>query len=135
MGCSRVDSVTGSSTTALGSTISLWGHASCTISVARCGGCSSACDTLWPCSHGGCGSLRKAWCARCAVRPPGRRGCASCRKLAEPRRSHAAHHEQSLGQAGQGGRVRDDHSCLRRSEEHTSELQSRRDLVCRLLLE
>src|SRR5690349_23009477 len=25
--------------------------------------------------------------------------------------------------------------CLRRSEEHTSELQSRRDLVCRLLLE
>src|SRR5215471_21076331 len=27
------------------------------------------------------------------------------------------------------------HSGLRRSEEHTSELQSRRDLVCRLLLE
>src|SRR5438874_7152323 len=27
------------------------------------------------------------------------------------------------------------HSRLRRSEEHTSELQSRRDLVCRLLLE
>src|SRR5690349_22523430 len=26
-------------------------------------------------------------------------------------------------------------SCLFRSEEHTSELQSRRDLVCRLLLE
>src|SRR5690349_23466342 len=26
-------------------------------------------------------------------------------------------------------------SCPRRSEEHTSELQSRRDLVCRLLLE
>src|SRR5438874_9923796 len=26
-------------------------------------------------------------------------------------------------------------ACLRRSEEHTSELQSRRDLVCRLLLE
>src|SRR5690349_23204946 len=26
-------------------------------------------------------------------------------------------------------------SCSRRSEEHTSELQSRRDLVCRLLLE
>src|SRR5690349_22481347 len=31
-----------------------------------------------------------------------------------------------------GDRVRDGH---RRSEEHTSELQSRRDLVCRLLLE
>src|SRR5437868_15458766 len=27
------------------------------------------------------------------------------------------------------------HSCPRRSEEHTSELQSRFDLVCRLLLE
>src|SRR6266496_6864822 len=26
-------------------------------------------------------------------------------------------------------------SCVRRSEEHTSELQSRRELVCRLLLE
>src|SRR5690349_23080942 len=29
----------------------------------------------------------------------------------------------------------DDHQRQRRSEEHTSELQSRRDLVCRLLLE
>src|SRR5206468_8358934 len=27
------------------------------------------------------------------------------------------------------------HQCIRRSEEHTSELQSRSDLVCRLLLE
>src|SRR5438874_5993248 len=34
-----------------------------------------------------------------------------------------------------GGASRD-HGCgCRRSEEHTSELQSRRDLVCRLLLE
>src|SRR5690349_23819539 len=31
-------------------------------------------------------------------------------------------------------RTRAEH-CVRRSEEHTSELQSRRDLVCRLLLE
>src|SRR2546428_10254149 len=29
----------------------------------------------------------------------------------------------------------DPRECLRRSEEHTSELQSRSDLVCRLLLE
>src|SRR5690349_23660182 len=28
-----------------------------------------------------------------------------------------------------------EHRCASRSEEHTSELQSRRDLVCRLLLE
>src|SRR5204863_6683945 len=35
-----------------------------------------------------------------------------------------------------GGLGPDDHSvATRRSEEHTSELQSRRDLVCRLLLE
>src|SRR5712664_5008656 len=33
------------------------------------------------------------------------------------------------------GRVRSDHAGLHRSEEHTSELQSRSDLVCRLLLE
>src|SRR6266496_6630167 len=32
-------------------------------------------------------------------------------------------------------RLRDEHRRLGRSEEHTSELQSRRDLVCRLLLE
>src|SRR5580700_8189070 len=35
-----------------------------------------------------------------------------------------------LERGGRGRRVR-----MRRSEEHTSELQSRRDLVCRLLLE
>src|SRR5438874_7617490 len=34
-----------------------------------------------------------------------------------------------------GARVAPGELCVRRSEEHTSELQSRRDLVCRLLLE
>src|SRR5690349_23549974 len=38
------------------------------------------------------------------------------------------------GQEKPAGRRRDG-SCECRSEEHTSELQSRRDLVCRLLLE
>src|SRR6266496_5131714 len=38
-----------------------------------------------------------------------------------------------LGAAGRCGRVAPDDQL--RSEEHTSELQSRRDLVCRLLLE
>src|SRR5690349_23359040 len=45
--------------------------------------------------------------------------------------------------AAEGARIRTRHRCDRgagvraqeRSEEHTSELQSRRDLVCRLLLE
>src|SRR3989440_5164426 len=37
---------------------------------------------------------------------------------------------------GRGGALaRDPRRCHRRSEEHTSELQSRSDLVCRLLLE
>src|SRR5690349_22591404 len=36
---------------------------------------------------------------------------------------------------GRHGRRRDGGRCGTRSEEHTSELQSRRDLVCRLLLE
>src|SRR5690349_23061968 len=39
------------------------------------------------------------------------------------------------GRRGAGGRARRPIAACRRSEEHTSELQSRRDLVCRLLLE
>src|SRR5438874_13089457 len=39
-----------------------------------------------------------------------------------------------LGRADDRRAVRDEARC-KRSEEHTSELQSRRDLVCRLLLE
>src|SRR5690349_23926782 len=43
---------------------------------------------------------------------------------------------QVLGVAGPAVEtVLDDAACRPRSEEHTSELQSRRDLVCRLLLE
>src|SRR5690349_23450346 len=40
-------------------------------------------------------------------------------------------HEGERGSSGRGAGDRGDY----RSEEHTSELQSRRDLVCRLLLE
>src|SRR5438874_10302394 len=53
------------------------------------------------------------------------------------RRRHAAWLRR--GRRGDGSaaraRVRARHSRPPRSEEHTSELQSRRDLVCRLLLE
>src|SRR5690349_23137898 len=45
----------------------------------------------------------------------------------------AAHHAAAAEPAG--GRLLDPGQGGRRSEEHTSELQSRRDLVCRLLLE
>src|SRR5690349_22173979 len=56
---------------------------------------------------------------------------------AHPRRRHGrGAHGRRVGQGRDGargprGRTVPDH----RSEEHTSELQSRRDLVCRLLLE
>src|SRR5438874_10364677 len=48
-----------------------------------------------------------------------------CRRLRAPALSHQRHQRQCPVQPLH----------LRRSEEHTSELQSRRDLVCRLLLE
>src|SRR5690349_23434227 len=45
------------------------------------------------------------------------------------RRAHAGRVPEAVGAVGR------DRSDRRRSEEHTSQLQSRRDLVCRLLLE
>src|SRR3989449_8526586 len=45
----------------------------------------------------------------------------------EPQATNAAALHEALGRAGYG--------CVCRSEEHTSELQSRLHLVCRLLLE
>src|SRR5690349_23091761 len=51
------------------------------------------------------------------------------RRLHQLRRIHRAHRG---AQGPMGGR---DAARVGRSEEHTSELQSRRDLVCRLLLE
>src|SRR2546421_9373918 len=57
------------------------------------------------------------------------------RRQAEGRRHRdrsRAHRHANAAQAWRGRKVR---RVLRRSEEHTSELQSRSDLVCRLLLE
>src|SRR5438874_6688009 len=53
---------------------------------------------------------------------------------------HPAEHEQAGGHRANSVAQRIGHVIIRavdfsRSEEHTSELQSRRDLVCRLLLE
>src|SRR5947207_8831078 len=47
----------------------------------------------------------------------------------------AAHHELGRGLDRQGSRGQAGTETRRRSEEHTSELQSHSDLVCRLLLE
>src|SRR2546428_10305839 len=49
-------------------------------------------------------------------------------------RPRVPHARRSGGRRGRGGRVRQGAGGSR-SEEHTSELQSRSDLVCRLLLE
>src|SRR2546428_4386917 len=43
--------------------------------------------------------------------------------------------ERLFSQHRGGAAKKDVHQVMRRSEEHTSELQSRSDLVCRLLLE
>src|SRR3712207_8634038 len=54
------------------------------------------------------------------------------------RRGVRADDEDDAGEAGEDPRTRDgrlEHDCRARSEEHTSELQSRQYLVCRLLLE
>src|SRR2546421_4273779 len=59
------------------------------------------------------------------------RGATVSRNFAEPR---MARHEWS-GRLRLRHGLRRDHAEISRSEEHTSELQSRSDLVCRLLLE
>src|SRR5438874_8878283 len=61
-----------------------------------------------------------------------------CGPTGAARRDEAAGHRpaRARGRGVRGGEpVRGTVSVARRSEEHTSELQSRRDLVCRLLLE
>src|SRR5699024_4125037 len=49
--------------------------------------------------------------------------------------SGTAQRSETVGSPRKGRRVRSPHTDDPRSEEHTSELQSRFDLVCRLLLE
>src|SRR5690606_42053178 len=66
-------------------------------------------------------AARRPEAARCAPANPARE--ATARKAATSRRDRAR------GSGNTTGRTR------RRSEEHTSELQSRENLVCRLLLE
>src|SRR3712207_8119143 len=72
--------------------------------------------------RGGGESLpRGATAAGHPAAPPARRGHAAADQRDELRRQRGRHEPAALGQ--------------RRSEEHTSELQSRQYLVCRLLLE
>src|SRR5690349_24210488 len=52
-----------------------------------------------------------------------------------PATEHGQARELTSGSAHDDPRDRGTHAAEQRSEEHTSELQSRRDLVCRLLLE
>src|SRR5690349_23733180 len=57
------------------------------------------------------------------------------RERREQRGEIGVREHHSLRLAGRAARVDDAGEIRARSEEHTSELQSRRDLVCRLLLE
>src|SRR5476649_3069962 len=71
-------------------------------------------------------------CLRCAVqiRPPVQRAMASSGSLSifDPHTGHSVGITNSRASSGRRSRIA-------RSEEHTSELQSHSDLVCRLLLE
>src|SRR3712207_7315925 len=63
--------------------------------------------------------------------------CAASPTAAEPLTPYAEHLHRTygLGADPAAGRREEDRQALARSEEHTSELQSRQYLVCRLLLE
>src|SRR5690606_41877870 len=73
---------------------------------------------------------RSKWCShhRYALAPTTRRPSRAPIALASRARSRWAYHRRSSG-------LRSSRAAGRRSEEHTSELQSRENLVCRLLLE
>src|SRR5215475_8534716 len=66
---------------------------------------------------------------RCAIRFRSRRGWQSSAPARRPRRLRGASINRSAAPTAP------DYLALARSEEHTSELQSRENLVCRLLLE
>src|SRR5690606_41684122 len=76
---------------------------------------------------------------RCeAHRRPGVATCAArgrCAHLARLRSTAADEQQRRLSRAGGSGRRPARGPATARSEEHTSELQSRENLVCRLLLE
>src|SRR3712207_8650127 len=61
----------------------------------------------------------------------------SRRRRSRPKGVERAHDGRTTARGRTGGAARrtDHRCCLERSEEHTSELQSRQYLVCRLLLE
>src|SRR6266496_6603371 len=68
-------------------------------------------------------------------RAPGRPGNSATAVLDEQEGEHRIGHRHLHLLALAGSRPVEQRGDDRRSEEHTSELQSRRDLVCRLLLE
>src|SRR3712207_7670328 len=59
----------------------------------------------------------------------------SRRVIARPRRREPSRHQAPEQRPGEHVRDEEPVAATRRSEEHTSELQSRQYLVCRLLLE
>src|SRR5699024_12759562 len=71
----------------------------------------------------------------CSVRPAGRDGAGRIHRSRRLRWLSGSPGAELPGAVGSGPALPRGHARLDRSEEHTSELQSRFDLVCRLLLE
>src|SRR5256712_8354881 len=68
-------------------------------------------------------------------RPRPAAGACRHRRDAADHLPHRARRHSHVGSSHEGRCSRVSHEAVSRSEEHTSELQSRSDLVCRLLLE
>src|SRR5947209_12117795 len=77
---------------------------------------SQTTPSLWKCPCGEQVPPEFSFCIVCGRSQSGERRCSSCREVNEPDYAFCCY-------------------CGERSEEHTSELQSRQYLVCRLLLE
>src|SRR3712207_7737705 len=70
-----------------------------------------------------------------SARPRAARPAVGRRRVLHDRRRRRRPPPDAVADAGHQDRRRGRRAALRRSEEHTSELQSRQYLVCRLLLE
>src|SRR5215471_1411724 len=89
-----------------------------------------------PCvsSSGSGAGPRPCWCTRWTACPPTTaRTCAN--RSSRAANAPVSNRCQSASRPASQGRGTPRSQAVPRSEEHTSELQSRRDLVCRLLLE
>src|SRR6266496_5446494 len=112
------------------------GVQTCALPICRRGqeGSSDACASADSGHHDHCGPVAGSG-GRHGIRLGVAPGGNPCRERAPAQRKDVADHRARPCQCATRRRDRADRDRAGRSEEHTSELQSRRDLVCRLLLE